>query len=348
MQALLPSLARALTALGPCSATQQATRASALLATRSFATHQLAASTSAAPAVLPDPAVEAMSPHPPTTGTSPLTVRYPFAIDYYKDREAVVYTLDRRPCGLLRLPGEAFNAPVRIDILHRVVRYLRAKWQQGTHKAKSRAEVRGGGRKPRPQKKTGRSRQGSIRSPLWKGGGVVHGPNPRSHAHGLPRSTRLLGLKCALSARAHEERLFVVDSFIDDVRDYGALKDRLMRLTDVEAVPSQPSNDERHDTWLLVDSGPAGSDGGAVLRKWLKCSVVMEVLPPEQLTVYHILRHQRLVVTRAAAQRLAEQVMAPHRISKPAKHAWWLQRQAAVQAAVDELQAGAALQQAAG
>eukprot|EP00955_Chlamydomonas_euryale_P011260 121520-Chlamydomonas_euryale.AAC.1 len=74
------------------------------------------------------------------------------------------------------LPGSVFNVPVRVDILHRCVRYLRASWQQGTHKAKTRGEVRGGSRKPRPQKKTGRSRQGSIRSPLWRGGGATFGP----------------------------------------------------------------------------------------------------------------------------------------------------------------------------
>lgn len=300
--------------------------------------HQVAAA-GLPPVVLRDAGDEALSPHPPTTGTSPLTVRYPFAVDYYKDREAVVYTLDRQPLGLVRLSGEAYNAPVRIDILHRVVRYLRAKWQQGTHKAKSRIEVRGGGRKPRPQKKTGRSRQGSIRSPLWKGGGVTHGPRPRSHALGLPRSTRLLGLRCALSARAHEDRLHVVDSLIAGVRDYRMLKDRLLRLTDTRSAAAAPAGVSGDPTWLLVDSGPASSDGGAKLRKLLKCSVVMEVLSPEELTVYHILHRQHLVLTRSAAEQLGALATAPHRISKPVKHAWWQQQRAAVQAAVEELRA---------
>lgn len=116
------------------------------------------------------------------------------------------------PRSVQVLPGSVFNVPVRLDILHRCVRFLRAMWRQGTHKAKTRAEVRGGGKKPWPQKGTGRARHGSIRSPLWVGGGVAHGPVPRSHAHKLPLPIQLMGFKCALSAKANEGRLVVVES----------------------------------------------------------------------------------------------------------------------------------------
>ncbi|GLC37775.1 54S ribosomal protein L4 mitochondrial [Pleodorina starrii] len=306
---------------------------------------------------------EAMSPHPPTTGSGPLTVRYPFPIEYYKDAEAVVHSIDEQPLGLVRLPGAAFNVPVRLDILHRVVRYWRAKWQQGTHKAKRRGEVRGGGRKPWPQKKTGRARQGSIRSPLWKGGGVSHAPLPRSHAHGLPRAVRLLGMRCALSAKINEGRFFVVEDFLrlrggaegaaaaaaaaaaspgggvtsaePRVRDYNELKQRLNKLT----AGSFGS------TWLLVDSGDGGRDGGARLRKMVKGRVVMEVLAPEQLTVYHVLRYHRLVVTRSALGALAEALTRPHRVNKPVRYAWWLRRKAALEEAVRELNEAAACTQ---
>ncbi|PNH11672.1 50S ribosomal protein L4 [Tetrabaena socialis] len=313
----------------------------------------------------------------PAGPNHPLTVRYPFPIDYYKDREAVVYSLDEQPLGLARLPGAAFNVPVRLDILHRVVRYWRAKWQQGTHKAKRRAEVRGGGRKPRPQKRTGRARAGSIRSPLWKGGGVAFGPKPRSHAHALPRATRLLGMRCALSARINEGRFFVVDDLLTihappaeasaaaaaapqpastpDAAVASLSSNRRSRRTSSIAGGSQPSTHSIGtyselksrltrltggsvgSTWLLVDSGEAGADGGARLRRQLKCSVVMEVVAPEQLTVYHVLRYQRLVVTRGALAALGEALTAPHRVRKPVKHAWWSARRAAVEAAVAEL-----------
>jgi large subunit ribosomal protein L4 len=106
-------------------------------------------------------------------GSGPLTVQYPFPVRYGQPRETLVYDLwqpqpqqplSPRPSGVRLLDGKVFNVPVRVDILHRVVR-----WLQGTHKTKRRYEVRGGGRKPWPQKGTGRARHGSIRSPIWVG-----------------------------------------------------------------------------------------------------------------------------------------------------------------------------------
>lgn len=104
-----------------------------------------------------------------------------------------------RQVGSYILPGDVFNTTVRRDILHRVVRWQLAARQQGTHKTKTRSEVSGGGRKPRPQKGSGRSRQGTIRAGQWRGGGVIHGPVPRSHAFKLLKNIRRLGLKSALS-----------------------------------------------------------------------------------------------------------------------------------------------------
>ncbi|GIL46674.1 hypothetical protein Vafri_3607 [Volvox africanus] len=325
----------------------QSRRLSALLGTATFSS---VADKAALMPVLHESDDEALSPHPPTTGINPLTIRYPFPVQYYKDSEAVVLSLDEQPLGLVHLPGAAFNVPVRLDILHRVVRYWRAKWQQGTHKAKRRGEVRGGGRKPWPQKKTGRARQGSIRSPLWKGGGVSHAPLPRTHAHKLPRAVRLLGMRCALSAKIREGRFFVVDDFLhirtstaspgasgaastaalcDKVRmrDYSDLKQRLTRLT----------AGSFGTTWLLVDSGEAGCDGGMRLRRWLKGRVLMEVISPEQLTVYNVLKYHRLVVTQAALRSIVEALIKPHRVRKSVKHAWWVQRKAQFEASVLEL-----------
>ncbi|CAD7700535.1 unnamed protein product [Ostreobium quekettii] len=110
-----------------------------------------------------------------------------------------VYDLRKQKVGTVALGKDVFNVPVRRDILQRVVRWQRAKKQQGTHKTKTRSEVSGGGRKPWPQKGTGNARQGSIRAPQWRGGGIAHGPVPRCHAHKLPKKVRRLGLKCALS-----------------------------------------------------------------------------------------------------------------------------------------------------
>lgn len=130
----------------------------------------------------------------------------------YADLLVPLYDMNKQQVGSHTLAGDIFDVPVRRDILHRVVRWSLAAAQQGTHKTKTRSEVRGGGRKPRPQKGSGNSRQGTIRAPQWRGGGIVHGPVPRSHAHKLPKRVRRLGLQCALSAKAWEGRLLVLDS----------------------------------------------------------------------------------------------------------------------------------------
>jgi len=103
--------------------------------------------------------------------------------------------------GTVVLNPYVFSTLIRTDILHRVVVWQLAKRRQGTHKAKTRKEVRGGGRKPWKQKGTGRARQGTIRAPQWKGGGVVFPPTPRSHAFDLPKKIIKLGLRIALSAK---------------------------------------------------------------------------------------------------------------------------------------------------
>ena len=113
--------------------------------------------------------------------------------------------------GSTSLPSDIFAAPIRTDILHRVIRWQQAKARAGTEAAKNRAAVRGGGRKPWKQKGTGRARAGSIRSPLWVGGGKAHPPTPRSFEHGCNRRVRRAALAAALSARASEGRLLIVE-----------------------------------------------------------------------------------------------------------------------------------------
>lgn len=112
----------------------------------------------------------------------------------------------------MSLDPTVFGRPLRPDILQRVVNYQRRLWWQGTAKTKTRAEVRGGGRKPWKQKGTGRARHGSIRSPIWRGGGRAHGPVPHSHAIALPKRVRRLGLQTALSAKYQQGDLLLVDS----------------------------------------------------------------------------------------------------------------------------------------
>src|SRR5271169_203539 len=116
--------------------------------------------------------------------------------------------------GSVELPAELFDAPANIALMHQVVVAQLAAARQGTHKAKSRGEVSGGGRKPYKQKGTGRARQGSTRAPQFTGGGVVHGPTPRDYSQRTPKKMKAAALRGALSDRARDGQVFVVEAFV--------------------------------------------------------------------------------------------------------------------------------------
>jgi large subunit ribosomal protein L4 len=113
--------------------------------------------------------------------------------------------------GTVSLPDEIFDVEPNVPVMHAVVKAHLAAIRAGTHSTKTRAEVRGGGRKPWRQKGTGRARHGSIREPQWVGGGIAHGPKPRDYTFSLTKKTRALALKGALSDRAREGSIVVVD-----------------------------------------------------------------------------------------------------------------------------------------
>jgi large subunit ribosomal protein L4 len=113
--------------------------------------------------------------------------------------------------GEQELDPKVFEAPVNLQVMHQVVVAGLAAARRGTHSTKTRAEVRGGGRKPWRQKGTGRARHGSIRSPVWVGGGIAHGPKPRSYEMRVPKKMKRLALRSALSDRAQEGRIRVLD-----------------------------------------------------------------------------------------------------------------------------------------
>jgi large subunit ribosomal protein L4 len=127
--------------------------------------------------------------------------------------KAALYNAEGERTGDIDLRDDVFGVPIKEDILHQaVVRHL-ANQRAGTAAVKNRGEVRGGGRKPWRQKGTGRARVGSIRSPIWRGGGIVFGPQPRSYKQAMPRKMRRLALKSALSVRATEGELVVIEDF---------------------------------------------------------------------------------------------------------------------------------------
>jgi large subunit ribosomal protein L4 len=118
--------------------------------------------------------------------------------------------------GTAELPAEIFNVRANIALMHQVVVAQLAAARQGTHKVKTRGEVSGGGRKPYKQKGTGRARQGSIRAPQFTGGGVVHGPVPRDYSQRTPKKMKVAALRGALSDRARDGRISVVEAFVAD------------------------------------------------------------------------------------------------------------------------------------
>src|SRR5450432_3144847 len=115
----------------------------------------------------------------------------------------------------VELPEEIFGAKVNVPLIHQVVVAQEAAARQGTHATKTRGEVRGGGRKPYRQKGTGRARQGSIRAPQFAGGGVVHGPHPRSYEQRTPKKMKAAALRGALSDRARHGRVHVTGSLVE-------------------------------------------------------------------------------------------------------------------------------------
>ena len=126
---------------------------------------------------------------------------------------APLFGADGTAKGEVTLDAAVFGIEPNVPVMHQVVTAQLAAARSGTHSTKTRAEVRGGGRKPWRQKGLGRARHGSIRSPSWTGGGVAHGPKPRDYSQRTPKKMRLLALRSALSARAADGNIRVVDRF---------------------------------------------------------------------------------------------------------------------------------------
>jgi large subunit ribosomal protein L4 len=197
-----------------------------------------------------------------------------------------VITLDNTVAGDIELDDSVFGAPARPDIIHRVVRWQLAKRRAGTHDTKVISDVSGTTKKPYKQKGTGSARQGSLRSPQFRGGAVIHGPHPRSHAHDLPKKVRRLGLKTALSTKQAEGKLIVLDAAKLAEGKTKSLAGKLKALGCTSA--------------LIVD-GPE-IDGNFV--RAARNVKGVDVLPQQGANVYDIMRRDTLVLTRAAVEHL--------------------------------------------
>lgn len=197
-----------------------------------------------------------------------------------------VVTLDNESAGAIELADEVFGAPVREDILKRVVVWQLAKRRAGTHKTQGRSDVRGTGAKAFKQKGTGRARRGNRKVSQFRGGGRAFGPVPRDHAISLPRKVRRLGLRSALSAKRAEGKLTVLDAARLEQPKTAQLARRLASLGWRSA--------------LVVD----GAEIDVNFRRAAANIPGFDVLPGQGANVYDILRRDMLVLTRAGVEAL--------------------------------------------
>ena len=200
--------------------------------------------------------------------------------------ELNVTTLDGAKAGTLTVSDEIFGLEPRADILYRMVRWQLAKRQQGTHAVKNRADIARTGKKLYRQKGTGGARHGSARVPQFRGGGRAFGPQPRSHAHDLPKQVRALALRHALSSKAKANTLIVIDKADAAEPKTKVLLGQFGKLGWSNA--------------LIIDGAEVQANFALAARN----IPYIDVLPVQGINVYDILRREKLVLTKAAVDAL--------------------------------------------
>ncbi len=199
-----------------------------------------------------------------------------------------VRNLEGKTIGQIELADDVFAAEVNPHLLHEAVRHHLAGLRAGTHKTKDKSEVSGSGKKLWRQKGTGRARIGSIRSPLWRHGGTVHGPEPRSYAYALPKKMILGALRSALTTKLAQQKLTIVDGWQLESHKTKPLHAALMKL------------DGEAKTILLVNAGE-----NVNLERASRNIEGVTVVEPARLGPYDLLRHDRLMLSREAATKLS-------------------------------------------
>jgi large subunit ribosomal protein L4 len=199
-----------------------------------------------------------------------------------------IIDLNNQKVGTLELSDDVFDAPVNQALLYEAVRHHLARARRGTASTKTRHEVAGSGKKLWKQKGTGRARMGSIRSPLWRHGGTVHGPQPHSYSYKLPRKMQLGALKSALSAKLRDGELRVVREFT-----IGEAKTKVMR----QALDTL----EAKRTVLLVENADNRN-----LQLSSRNLEGVKLVSSGEVNVYDLLGHEQVLLSEAAAKKLSE------------------------------------------
>ncbi|MFZ0334967.1 MAG: 50S ribosomal protein L4 [Candidatus Acidiferrales bacterium] len=199
-----------------------------------------------------------------------------------------ITNLSGKTVGKLELADDVFAARVNPHLLHETVRHYLAAQHRGTHKTKQKSEVSGAGRKLWKQKGTGRARIGSIRSPLWRHGGTVHGPVPRSYAYRIPRKVFTGALRSALSAKFAEKKLFVIENWQLESHKTKPFREALSRVDDASR------------TLLLVDGGD-----NVNLERASRNLEGVKLVRTTAIQPYDLLRHESVLLSREAAEKLS-------------------------------------------
>jgi large subunit ribosomal protein L4 len=204
-----------------------------------------------------------------------------------------VKNLEGKTIGQLELADDVFGAKVNEHLLHEAVRHYLAGQRAGTHKTKDKSEVSGSGKKLWKQKGTGRARVGSIRSPLWRHGGTVHGPTPRSYEYALPKKMVLGALRSALSAKVAQQKLTIVDGWALESHKTKAFRQSLDKLDGAKRTILLVSNTAD----VNLERASRNLDG-------------VTLVASTRLEPYDLLRHDRLMLSREAAVRLSRALSA--------------------------------------
>jgi large subunit ribosomal protein L4 len=206
---------------------------------------------------------------------------------------ADVKNLEGKKIGTIDLADDVFGVKVNAHLLHEAVRHYLAGKHAGTHKTKDKSEVSGSGKKLWKQKGTGRARVGSIRSPLWRHGGTVHGPTPRSYSYALPKKMIIGALRSALSSKLAEQKMTIVDAWELETHKTKPFRQTLTRLE--KETPSI----------LLVDNS-----SNVNLERASRNIEGLTLVPTNALEAYDLLRHDHLMMSREAAVKLSRALSA--------------------------------------
>lgn len=201
--------------------------------------------------------------------------------------KVALYNISGQQVGEVELKDDIFGIEPNEPVLHDAVTMQLANQRQGTHDTKTRSEVRGGGRKPWRQKGTGRARVGSIRSPLWRSGGIIFGPHPRDYSYSLPKKVRRLALKSALSSKVLGNDIIVLDALTMDAPKTKEMASILANLNAAQALVVTAERD------LNVERSARNIEGVKPLRV-------------EGVNVYDLLRYNKLVITKEAVAKIEE------------------------------------------